>query len=431
MPNTLQDKIDKRANIWSQMTEIMTRSADSMTAEDQAAYDKAERDLDGLTGEIERDERHIKKAAEFAKVDRSAQIDPAVGAGDEKRDKAVGAEAYESAWRSWMRYGREGLNADERRTLQGGFVSSTELRAEGVSPTSAGGFLIPQGFRQVIIETLKYFSSVRRVAEVITTSTGNTLPWPTNDDTANVGVLLAENTQMSEQDVVFGQTQLGAYMYTSKMTRVSLQLLQDSAFDLEPWLARKLGQRIGRIQNQHFTTGTGTSQPEGIQTNAVIGKTGLVGQTTSVIYDDLIDLIHAVDPAYRDYVGNDDNSPRNSPGTPMFMLHDKTLAAVRKLKDTQGHPLWQPSLTAGVPNALVGYGYAINNDMPQMAANVKSVLFGDLHAAFVIRDVSDIQVLRLDERFADFLQVAFLAFARADSKQQDAGAYRAYANSAT
>jgi HK97 family phage major capsid protein len=208
-------------------------------------------------------------------------------------------------------------------------------------------------------------------------------------------------------------------MYTSKLVRVSLQLLNDNAFDLESWLAGVLGRRIGRAQNQHFTTGTGTAQPEGVQTNAVIGKTGATGQTTSVTYDDLIDLIHSVDPAYR-----------NS-GRAQFMLNDASLSAARKLKDGQNRPLWEPSIQVGTPDGLLGYGYTINQDMPVMAANAKSIMFGDFYAGYLIRDVQDVQLLRLAERYADYLQVGFLAFARTDGTPQDTAAYRAYRNSAT
>jgi HK97 family phage major capsid protein len=270
-----------------------------------------------------------------------------------------------------------------------------------------------------MVETMKFYGAMRQVSEVITTATGATLPWPTNDDTANVGAILSENTQVTEQDVTLGQQDIGAYMYTSKLVRVSLQLLQDSVLDFETWLARKLGERIGRIQNTHFTTGTGTAQPEGVQTNATIGKTGASGQTTSVTYDDLVDLVHSVDPAYR-----------NS-GRVQFMMADSTLGAVRKLKDSQNRPLWEPSVQVGVPDRVLGYSYIVNQDMPAMAASAKSILFGDFFAGYLIRDVQDIQTLRLSERYADYLQLGFLAFARADGTPQDTAAIRAYRNAAS
>lgn len=429
MPNALQDKIDQRANLWDEMKKILDNAdskGDGLSAEERQKYDRLEADLDKVTDDIELQERHDERKRKLDRV----ETDPIVNPGNEDRDQEQGDKQYRDAWVKWMRRGREGLAQEERTVLQKGWVDGDELRAQGVATGAAGGFLVPQGFRQRLVETAKYFSSVRRVAEVIETETGNTLPWPTNDDTANVGALVGENTQVTEQDVTLGQTQLGAYMYSSKIVRVSFQLLQDSAFNLEAWLARKLGQRIGRIQNQHFTTGTGSAQPEGIQTNAVIGKTGAVGQTITVTYDDFIDLIHSVDAVYRGDFENDEGT--DVPGGFVgFMMHDLSLAKARKLKDSQNRPLWEPSLQAGVPSTLFGHRYKINNDMPQMAASVKSILFGNFTAGYVIRDVTDVQILRLEERYAEFLQVGFLAFARSDGKQQDASAYRAYSNSAT
>jgi HK97 family phage major capsid protein len=414
---TLKDLLDQRASAWDAAQKFQDRAAseDKLSAEDRAAWDAALADVERLSADIEREERHQR----LANVDYSQVLDATQDADEERHGGPDKAAAYADAWRSWMREGTNELSSEERATLRSGWFDGKELRAQGVATGAAGGYMVPAPFRAQLIETMKFYSSMRDVAQVITTETGATLPWPTNDDTANVGAILGENTQVTEQDVTLGTNDIGAYMYTSKLVRVSYQLLNDSAFDLESWLAGILGRRIGRAQNQHFTTGTGVSQPEGVQTNAVIGKTGATGQTTSVTYDDLIDLIHSVDPAYR-----------NS-GRAQFMLNDTTLAAARKLKDGQNRPLWEPSIQVGVPDGLLGYRYTINQDMPTMAANAKSILFGDLFAGYLIRDVQDVQLLRLAERYADFLQVGFLAFARTDGTPQDTAAYKAYRNSAT
>ncbi|MEU5580938.1 phage major capsid protein [Streptomyces huasconensis] len=421
MPNRLQSLLDKRATAWNAAQEFQARGDDApLSAEDRSAWEEALAEVETLSQEIETEERHARLSA----VDYT-QVVAANGDTEEAEEARArhggeeGVTAYSNAWRSWLRDGTQDLTSEERNVLRSGWVDGKELRAQGVATGAAGGYVVPPEFRAKMVETMKFYGAMRQVAEVITTATGATLPWPTNDDTANVGAILGENTQVTEQDVTLGQQDIGAYMYTSKLVRVSLQLLQDSVLDFETWLARKLGERIGRIQNTHFTTGTGTAQPEGVQTNAVIGKTGLVGQTTSVTYDDLIDLVHSVDPAYR-----------NS-GRVQFMLADSTLGSVRKLKDTQNRPLWEPSVQAGVPDKVVGYSYIVNQDMPAMAANAKSILFGDFFAGYLIRDVSDIQTLRLSERYADFLQVGFLAFARTDGTPQDTAAIRAYRNSAT
>jgi HK97 family phage major capsid protein len=414
---TLQTLLDQRASAWNKATEFQNRAATEaeMSAEDRSAWDAALADVERLSADIEREERH----ARLANVDYSQVIDATKEADEDRHGGPDKAEAYADAWRSWVREGTTELSSEERTVLRTGWVDGKELRAQGVATGAAGGYMVPAPFRAKLIEAQKFYSSMRDVAEVITTETGATLPWPTNDDTANIGAILAENSQVTEQDVTLGTNDIGAYMYTSKLVRVSLQLLNDNAFDLESWLAGVLGRRLGRAQNQHFTTGTGTAQPEGVQTNAVIGKTGTTGQTTSVTYDDLIDLIHSVDPAYR-----------NS-GRAQFMLNDTTLAAARKLKDGQNRPLWEPSIQVGVPDGLLGYGYTINQDMPVMAANAKSILFGDFYAGYLIRDVQDVQLLRLAERYADYLQVGFLAFARTDGTPQDTAAYKAYRNSAT
>ncbi|MEU0359922.1 phage major capsid protein [Streptomyces cyaneofuscatus] len=414
---TLQALLDQRASAWNKAQEFQSRAETEadMSAEDRSAWDAALADVERLGADIERDQRH----ARLSNVDYSQVLGATQEADAEQHGGTDRAAAYADAWRSWVREGSSDLTGEERATLRTGWVDGKELRAQGVATGAAGGYTVPAPFRAKLIEAQKFYSSMRDVAEVITTETGATLPWPTNDDTANVGAILSENTQVTEQDVTLGTNDVGAYMYTSKLVRVSLQLLNDSAFDLESWLAGVLGRRIGRAQNAHFTTGTGTAQPEGVQTNAVIGKTGGTGQTTSVTYDDFIDLIHSVDPAYR-------NSGRVG-----WMFNDATLGTARKLKDSQQRPLWEPSVQVGVPDGLLGYKYTINQDMPVMAANARSILFGDFQAGYLIRDVQDVQMLRLAERYADFLQVGFLAFARTDGTPQDTAAYKAYRNSAT
>ena len=233
-----------------------------------------------------------------------------------------------------------------------------------------------------------------------------------------MGAILAENTAASEQDIAFNQITLDAYTYTSKIVRVSYQLLQDSAVDIEDFVGRKMGERVARILNQHFTTGTGTNQPRGIVTAAASGKVGASGQTTSITYDDIVDLVHAVDPAYR--------------GRARFMLSDSSVKALKKLKATDGSPLWVPGTALREPDTLLGYGYTINQDMPSMAANAKSILFGDL-SKYLIRNVKGFTLVRMAEKYAEFLQVGFMGFARYDGDLLDAGAnpIKFYQNSAS
>ena len=257
--------LEERANVWSQMIALRDKT-DDLTAEERASWDSMEARLTDLTGDIERENR----AVALSTIDYSQVIDTrqqAAAVNDEGDTEAD----YRAAFGLWARFGEGELTGEQRGILRSGMVNFTaaeqsEVRAAGVATGAAGGFTVPALFRDTLIERLKFYSSVRQEAELITTDTGASLPWMTNNDTGNVGAILAENTAASELDATFGTATLDAYMYTSLMTRVSLQLIQDSALDIETFLPRKLGERIGRIQNQHFTTGTGTAQPLGLIT---------------------------------------------------------------------------------------------------------------------------------------------------------------------
>jgi HK97 family phage major capsid protein len=397
---------EERANIWEQMQAVMaTAEKDGWSGELEQTYNRLESDLDKKGDEITRVEAFEKRSEEFNRVDRSGVVpaEPTDELGDEV------AKGYTEAFNRYMRNGLQALDNDDRSVLQKGFVKGPE-NAGGVATGAAGGYTVPPAFRQKIVERMTYVAAMRQLAEVITTDTGANLPWPTVDDTANEGAILAENTQVTEQDVTFGQASLDAYMYTSKLVRLSLQLLNDNAFGLETWLANTLGARIGRIQNRHFTVGTGTAQPDGIITSASVGKTA--AGVAAITYDELVDLIESLDPAYLES------------GNARFMMSQAARSLLRKLKDSQNRPLWEPSLQAGTPDRLLGYGLTLNNYMSAPATGVKSVGFGDIREAYVIRDVSDFALLRLNERYADYLQVGFLGFQRSDGTLQNAAAFK-------
>ena len=363
----------------------------SLLASEKRDFDKLEDELRRITllGE------EVREARERSLVTPAANIPPY--APDESADDPELRDAFVH----YLRTGQAG----------------PELRALSVGTDSAGGYAVPTGFRTKITERLKYYMPVRKVAEVISTDSGNDLPWPTNDDTSNTGNLLAENTQAVETDLVLGVKQLVAYKYTSDLVRASMELLQDAdpALNLEGFLARKLGERIGRKQNTHFTTGTGTAQPQGIVTGATSGVTA--ASATVFTMDELIDLQHSVDVAYRE----------PEPGAFVgWMMSDAAAKIARKLKASgTGDYLWQPPVQAGQPPMLLGFPVQINNAMSDPATGVKSVLFGNLTRGYVVRDVLNISVLVLNERYADYGQTGFIGFARADGLVQDAQAYRA------
>jgi len=413
---TIQQLREQRANAWSQMQEVYDRAereGRDLSAEERQTYDRAEADLDRLGDEITRRERHENRVTEFDQIEKpGAAATVTTDAGDEP------TRGYTDAFARYMRLGVSALDSEDQKVLRAGWVEGPK-NAAGVGTGAAGGYTVPPAFRQKIVETINYVAAMRQFAEVINTETGANLPWPTVNDTANEGAILAENTQVTEQDVTFGQASLDAYMYTSKLVRVSLQLLNDNAFDLDSWLASALGARIGRIQNRHFTVGTGTGEPDGIVTSATVGVTGATGSTTSVSYDNLVDLVDSIDPAYL------------NTGNARFMMSQSARKVIRKLKDSQNRPLWEPSTQAGVPDTLLGYPVTLNNYVPVPDASAKSIVFGDIREAYVIRDVQDFALLRLSERYADYLQVGFLGFQRSDGTLQNGSAVRTYQHSAT
>jgi HK97 family phage major capsid protein len=249
------------------------------------------------------------------------------------------------------------------------------------------------------------------VATILRTDTGNALPYPTVNDTTVTGRLLTENTAVTNTDVTFNAITFNAYKYSSDLLLISQELMTDSAFDLSSQLGELLGIRLGRIQGTHFTTGTGSSQPAGVVTGSTLGKTA--AGTTAITADELLDLVTSVDPAYR-----------SNPGVG-FMAHDNIITAIRKLKDNNNQYLWQPSMAVGIkmgqPDTLYGYPVYRNQFMQSsIATGTKTVLFGDFKK-FVIRDVSGIRLVRMDERYADVDQVGFVAFVRSDAKVLNAG----------
>ena len=420
MATALQDLIDKRANAWAQAQDFDTRkkAGDEFTAEDTAGWTRALDEVDRLGTEIENIERSTALDAKFSAIDENARRS-AAGASTPPDNSKPSGDEYRSAFDAYMRRGMGGVSAEHRELLQGNFLAldGSETRALGTTSGSVGGYTVPEGFWAKVTETMKYYGGAVDGAEVINTTSGNPLPWPNNDDTANVGYILGENTAASnEGDIAFGQKNLGAYTFVSGPGLVSLQLLQDSGIDIESFVARKMGERLGRIQNTRFTTGTGSSQPQGFVYGASTGKTS--ASATAIVYDELIDLVHSVDAAYR------------ATGRCRFKLHDLVLAYVRKIRDETGgsglgRPIWEPSVQAGQPDTLLGYGVTVNNDMDStVAATKKTIAFGDHQAHFVVRRVQGGQLMRLAERYAEYLQVGFIAYERADSLVQDASAVK-------
>lgn len=407
-----QRLVDEQNTVWQRMQEIMQgaeAAGRDLTAEERANWDQAEARLTEVSSDLERYER----MANLASVDRN-QIVSTTDRGD---DEEAGAARYAEAFGLYLRWGMERLQPEQRQLLEDGFTQF-DRRAMGTSPDTAGGYLVPDTFRATMTETMKAYGGLLNICQVVTTADGGGLWWPTNDDTNNEGALLAENQQVPETSMQVGRRELDAYIFTSKLVKLSWKLMRDSAFNLESWLPQKLGERIGRAVAGYLITGSGVKQPEGLVTQVRVGTTGASGQTTSVTYDDLVDLEHSIDPAYRG-------------ANCRWLMNDATLKVLRKLKDADDRPLWVPVPAPGFTATLNGYGYTIDNKMPVPAASAKSIVFGDFQAGYVVRQVQNVSTIRLNERYADYLQSGFFGYAELDGMVDDASAIAAYEHAAS
>ena len=427
--STILELKEKRATIGKEIVQMrnkLTGDKVDFDATEKEGWDKANKEFDALGRQIEVAERAENVERELNT--RKGGNRP----GDEdfgnKKPDSVDPEkltrAQATAFRAWAGApSKRDLNDEEIEACK---LAGVNPRSEffdfrmtgkhgvehrGTSPQSTtgseGGNTISQGFVPNLERALKSYAAVMGVADVFYTATGNPLPWPTVNDTGTTGALLAENAQITVADVAFAQTTFNAYKITSKQLLLSIELMQDSAFNLAAEVGSMLGERIGRSVAAYGTTGTGLSQPGGIITGATSGKTA--ASATAIASDELIDLIHSVDPEYRVNTGVG------------FMMHDSVLAVVRKLKDGQSNYLWQPGYQNGVPDRLLGYPVYVNQSMASsVAASAKTVLFGDFKK-FKMRFVSGVRLVRMDERYADYDQVGFVAFLRFDSKVLNAG----------
>jgi HK97 family phage major capsid protein len=319
-----------------------------------------------------------------------------------------GSESYKKSFERWLRTGKKDSTfreADELRTYSG-------LDAQ----SGTGENIVPIAFQKEIDIKMKYYGGMRNVCRVINTSAGNELQWPTADDTANTGEWLAEAGTVAQLNPSFSQVTFSSNVADSKQVLVSIQLLQDSAFDVQGLLTDMFAIRLGRITNSGYTNGTGTSQPGGILNG--VGSTGITNieyaagansnnssssynEVNSIGTDDLGSLIAGIDPEYRPDA--------------KFMATQATFDFLRKVKDGFGRPIWSDSLAAAVPDKIFGYGYQHNADMSGIGASNNSMLFGDFKH-YVIRDVGPITTVVFQELYMASLQKGFVSFLRTDGQ---------------
>jgi HK97 family phage major capsid protein len=389
MENSIKDLLDKKGQLAKELEALSNVPANekrSINAEEKTKFDSLYNELTAINDTVS----VLQRKEELAK---SLLEKPN---GEARSQKEIDSkELRTKAFRKYMVEGEKGLNSEERAALG-------EMRAQSTTST-AGGFLIPEGFSYEVDKALKAYGGLMSVARILPTATGNDIPWPKYNDTANVGAILAENTQATEQDIVFGSTTLKSFNYTSKVIRTSMQLFQDAGIPVESIIADAFVERIGRAFNGHATaTGNGSTQPEAVVTAA--SSTGVNQAAASAISKgDLMNLKYGLDAAYRENA--------------VWMLNDTTVKAILNLSIGTDYEtgLWQPGLSLGQPDTILGHRYIVNNQMPEIGAGNASVLFGDF-SKYIIRDVQGITLRRMDELYAEYDQVGWVMFKRYDGR---------------
>ena len=366
-----------------------------------------------IDAEIGREQRVAQLAGENPEAQHRAAVEAAARQG--------GSTDEGAALRAMLSGGLSNLSA-EQRTAMRARVNHDIQAAMSTTTGSEGGYTVATEFSKSLIQAMKAAYAVRSVATGFQTATGAQMLVPTADSTSEEGEIIGQNASSNTGETGFGSASLDVYKYSSKSIALPFELIQDSMFNIEAYITELLRLRLGRIQNRHHTVGTGTNQPRGVVTAAAVGRAGATGQVATVTYDDLVRLEHSVDPFYR------------SAGK--FMMHDNTLMALRLLKDGQNRPIFVPGYEqgnpGGAPDRLLGREIVINQHMDPMAANAKSILFGDF-SKYLIRDVMDVTLFRMtDSKYTEKGQVGFLAFCRSGANMVDiGGAIKAYQNSAS
>lgn len=413
---TIKELREKQATIVAEARERLDQidKADEARAKElETQHDAAMAEYDRLEAQIVREEKQValeQRAEELRKKHRPIPPDSeARGQDDGKKLE------YREVFYKLLQAGGslDELSGEERTVLKAGVVAGAEKRAQTAGTTTAGGFTVPTELANIIIKSMKMWGPMysEDICTVFNTTSGNPMKIPTVDDTAVTAGSHTEGVALTDdgsKDATFGQKSLDAYVYDTEFVRFSMELAQDSIFNMETLLGELLGERLGRIANLQLTTGDGTGDPNGIVTAASLGKTA--ASATAVTYDEIIDLVHSVDPAYR-------QSPKVR-----FMFNDLVLAAIRKLKDGDGRYIWtMGDLTVGVPGNILGYRYSINQAMPAMTTGLKSMLFGDL-GKYYVRKVGAPAIGVLRERFWPDLGIAGLI--RLDGELGDTAAVK-------
>jgi len=387
--NKVLELREKRAKAWETAKAFLDtkRGADGIvSAEDTAVYDKMEADVVALGNEIDRLEKQEALDRELSKPLNTPLTGRPTLPGMETRNGRASDEYRKAFWNAMRTRAGEGLDPVIRNALQ-------------IGTDTEGGYLVPDEFERTLVDTLEDENIFRRLANVITTSSGDRkIPVVASKGTAS---WIDEEGAIPESDDSFGQVSIGAYKLGT-MIKVSEELLNDSVFNLETYIAKEFARRIGNKEEDAFFTGDGSGKPTGILAATGGAQLGVTtASATAITIDEVLDLFYSLKAPYRNKA--------------VFVMNDATVKAIRKLKDGQGQYLWQPSLQAGTPDTILNRPLYTSAYVPAIASTAKTVVFGDF-GYYWVADRQGRVFKRLNELYAATGQVGFVATQRVDGK---------------
>ena len=384
---TIIEMRDKRTKLLATMDGFLDTHRDGkglLSAEDDATYAGMEKELTAITNEIKRMERREAIDAELSKPVSSPITSKPMTAKDSDTKTGRAADEYKSNFWNVMR----------SKAPMPQVVNALQVGVD-----SEGGYLVPDEYERTLVEALEEENIFRKLARIINTSSGERkIPVVASKGTAN---WIDEEGPYEESDDTFSQVTIGANKLGTTI-KVSEELINDSVFDLEAYIAREFARRIGAREEDSFFNGDGVGKPLGILAETGGAEVGVTAASaTAITADELMDLFYSLKAPYR----------KNA----VWVMNDATVKAVRKLKDQTGQYLWQPALTAGTPDTLLGRPVYTSAYMPAVAAGAKSIAFGDFKY-YWIADRQGRSFKRLNELYAATGQIGFVGSQRVDGK---------------
>lgn len=407
-PQQMKELREKRNEKSRQANALVSdKGSQTWTSDDKKVFDGLADEIGLLDAQIEAAQSILDDGA-ISNFNDVKRLTPEQRAAREKDQVRQGVETF-------LRVQSRHMTADQAEMVRNTMSTTTD---------SEGGYTVPKIVSGQVIDILKDYQGIRRVATQQTTGDGRQISWPTSDGTAEEGEIVGQNVTASDLDIGFGTVAMNVCKASSKVVTIPIELLQDSEVDIIALIYARFADRIGRLQNRLMTRdGDGTNGiPFSLISRASVGKVGATGTTVTIGYDDLVDLQESIDPAYQ--------TDRQG-----WMFSQSVRKLVRKLKDSAGRPIWTPSYDGGIQkiktDLLLDAPIQINNHMPVPAANAKSISYGD-HSKYLVRDVMGLTIFKFeDSAYIKKGQIGFLGWVRFGGNMLDPNAVKTWQHSAT